>query len=292
MPNGPGSTVVSSPSRFPNDTRRSPNRVRKGFTLIELLVVIAIIAILAAMLLPALSMAKNKAKRITCLNNERQMLVGLNIYGIDSKDRLPSGNSGNAYNVFDLAAPIAAALLDNGCTKKTLYCPGTAPDYDDNLNFLNPNPRSLWYFAQTADPGRPGYNPAGIYLVGYALTFPGHRAGNYFLERSNVNTSLSSEPVQIAPGVTVTVPNSDRVLFADNIISQNNSDNRAGLLSGRVYKFHNILGGYFWKPHLSAHLRNGIPEGGNIAFKDSHVEWRKFREMDQRATGSSWGWWW
>ncbi|MFO1488526.1 MAG: prepilin-type N-terminal cleavage/methylation domain-containing protein [Verrucomicrobiota bacterium] len=62
---------------------------RGGFTLIELLVVIAIIAILAAMLLPALSNAKEKAKRATCVNHLHQIGVGLSMYFPDNRERVP-----------------------------------------------------------------------------------------------------------------------------------------------------------------------------------------------------------
>ena len=69
---------------------RAPNA---GFTLIEILVVIAIIAILAGMLLPALSKAKAKATGIKCMNNNRQLLLGWIFYADDNESKIPAAYS-------------------------------------------------------------------------------------------------------------------------------------------------------------------------------------------------------
>ena len=77
------------------------NRDRDGFTLIELLMVIAVIGILAAMLLPVLSFAKDRARRTACLNNLRQVNLGIHMYCDEANDTSPSvGESTNHIDVY------------------------------------------------------------------------------------------------------------------------------------------------------------------------------------------------
>ena len=117
-------------------SRPTPNlflrrRFRHGFTLVELLVVIAIIGILAALLLPALSKAKQRAYNIACLNNLKQLELCVHLYVADNDDFFPPNNAGTSFTVTTNGVIYIYSLLQS-------WLPDPNADIEiDPINIIN-----------------------------------------------------------------------------------------------------------------------------------------------------------
>ena len=117
------------------------NAAHGGFTLIELLVVIAIIAVLAALLLPALATAKEKSKRAACQSNLRQTGFTVHMYAMDWQDFVPDGrDNDNQWHAIRIRSTTYTNMIQYTGNVKIMDCPnftyGAFNRYSDTWGYL------------------------------------------------------------------------------------------------------------------------------------------------------------
>jgi prepilin-type N-terminal cleavage/methylation domain-containing protein len=260
---------------------RADKKPVSAFTLIELLVVIAIIGILAALLLSALSTAKEGALRTKCLSNVKQFDLALLSYALDNRDRLPPNDSQAPMALY--WTTIQFLMRNYGLTRDVFYDPGAR----------DTNPDFYWSLQAKT-----------VAYLGYVNTF-----GPNWINAREVNTTIVPQPMQVG-SVLLPVPNvSERVLIAGTIwtaLGENNPN--PALRTNYHYQIEQtniyIVNMVFKPAHPLPGRRTDLtpgpkpwlsgrkPAGDNQGMLDGSAKWRKFDDMLPRTTPPGDTIWW
>jgi prepilin-type N-terminal cleavage/methylation domain-containing protein/prepilin-type processing-associated H-X9-DG protein len=248
-----------------------------GFTLIELLVVIAIIAVLMAVLFPALQRAREQSRRVTCANNLKQINTSLQMYGNENNAQLPLNVGG--YWLWDIAYSTSDFIIRTGGSKDTFYCPS---DRSKNADMA-----IVWCFTQ---------DPRPYTARSDSITEPTTNRDNYYRVTSyfwmmDTKTGRTQQPRGTPTKKWVKTLNDTQPASTELAVDATLSTTA----DPATASFVEVRGGLYSRWQLfdrTNHISRGEkPEGGNITFVDGHLEWRRFSEMQMRYQVPPYHWW-
>jgi prepilin-type N-terminal cleavage/methylation domain-containing protein len=260
-------TTTDGEKFIPKGRLRIAQLFKKAFTLIELLVVIAIIAILAALLFPALTSGKERARRANCTSNVRQFLVAIHLYANENDQRLPSGASESTTpnGILDDSIPVLSGIvrtqmIQYAGTYKMLGCPSLGAPFNTEAGYFEAG--YGWIL---------GYNYLGAHENTPWPLLPGGDPW-FSPQKLTDNTTLVGPSSELLTDMNDWSPG-----YGGTVVPHGRN---GAVQSGGDYKNDYASGA------SSADLG---ATGGNIGTMDGSCSWRKIGIMKLRHGSQQWG---